>query len=76
MRQDLKEVLESVLEVRSISEDDTARTVPSWDSVRHLSLVLALEERFGIAFEADEIAELVSVRAITEAIGKRTAAAG
>jgi acyl carrier protein len=76
MRQDLREVLESVLEVDSISDDDTAQTVPSWDSVRHLNLVLALEEHFGLTFEADEIAELISVRAISEAISKRTANAG
>ncbi len=71
MREDLKEVLENVLDVDSISESDSAKTVRNWDSVRHLNLILALEERFGISFEADEIPELVSVRAIAHAIDRR-----
>ena len=73
MREDLKQVLEDVLEIDSISEEDSAQTIRTWDSVRHLNLILALEERFGMTFETDEIAELVSVRAITEALAARKA---
>jgi acyl carrier protein len=68
MREDLKEVLENVLDVDSISETDSTQTVRTWDSVRHLNLILAIEERFGISFDADEIPELISVRAISRAI--------
>ncbi len=70
MREELKDVMEKVLEVKSISENDSAQTVESWDSVRHLSLILALEERFGVIFEADQIPELISVRAIEAALGE------
>ncbi len=68
MREELKEVIEKVLEVEAVSEEDSAQTVASWDSVRHLSLILALEERFGVTFEADQIPELISVRAIEKAL--------
>jgi acyl carrier protein len=68
MREDLKQVLLDVLELDAISEDDSVETIPAWDSVRHLSLVLALEERFGVEFEADRIPELISVRAIARAL--------
>ena len=71
MREDLKEVLENVLDVDSIAETDSAQTVRTWDSVRHLNLILALEERFGISFDADEIPDLISVRAISRALDRR-----
>ncbi len=72
MRQELKQVLENVLEVDSISEEDSAQTIRTWDSVRHLNLILALEERFGLTFEADEIPDLISVRAISEALARKS----
>ncbi len=71
MREDLKEVLTNVLEVEAISEDDSAQTIRSWDSVRHLNLILALEEKFGLSFEADEIPAIISVRAIAQALDRR-----
>ncbi|HOL71649.1 MAG: acyl carrier protein [Rhodospirillales bacterium] len=74
MREDLKQVFLDVLEVRSISDKDSVETITSWDSVRHLSLIMALEERFGVAFEADEIPELISVAAIREALNRRAPA--
>jgi acyl carrier protein len=77
MREDLKQVLLDVLELDKISEDDSVETIPSWDSVRHLSLILALEERFGLEFEADRIPELISVRAIERALERpRSTGAG
>ncbi len=68
MREDLREVFQAVFEIDSVSEDDSVETIPNWDSVRHLSLILALEERFGVTFEAEKIPELTSVRAIEAAI--------
>jgi acyl carrier protein len=46
----------------------TAATVPEevkkWDSLGHMTLVAALEERFGLQFEVDEIMEMATVAAI------------
>lgn len=75
MTDELREILTSVLEVDTISEQDSSETVPTWDSVRHLSLVMALEEHYDLTFEADEISNLVSVREIRDAIQRRAATA-
>jgi acyl carrier protein len=75
MRDDLKQVLLDVLEVNSITENDSSRTIPTWDSVRHLRLILALEERFGVTLDADEIPSLNSVRAILAVLRRGAAAA-
>jgi acyl carrier protein len=73
MQQDLTEVIKNVLDVDSVSEDDSMQTIKSWDSLRHLNLVMAIEERFGITFDPDEIPELTSVRKISESIRNRAA---
>jgi acyl carrier protein len=60
-----------VLEVKSISEQDSAETVATWDSVRHLTLMTAIEERFDIIFSADQMMDLTSVSAIVDALDQR-----
>jgi acyl carrier protein len=40
------------------------REVPKWDSLQHVALVAAIEERFGIALSMDEMIEIRSVKDI------------
>ena len=42
--------------------------VPEWDSSSHMVIVTALEERFGIMFESDELVELSTVARIEDAL--------
>jgi acyl carrier protein len=67
----LKIILANVLEVDSISVEDSPGTIASWDSLRHLNVVLSLEQEFHVSFDADEIPELNSVRAICAALARR-----
>jgi len=71
MPPDLRQLLINVLGVDSISEQDTVETIAAWDSVRHLNLIAAIEERFGFTFDSDEMLELTTVRAIHQAIQRR-----
>ena len=43
------------------SDLDGPGTIPSWDSVNHVNLILAIEAEFGVQFDASEIPDLVSV---------------
>jgi|HubBroStandDraft_6_1064221.scaffolds.fasta_scaffold106205_3 acyl carrier protein len=72
MQQGLTDVIKNVLELDSVREDDSMQTIKSWDSLRHLNLVMAIEEHFRITFDPEEIPELTSVRNISEAIRRRT----
>ena len=54
--------------VGQISSETSPDTVETWDSINHLSLVLALEQIFGVAFDLDEIPELTSIDAMVRAI--------
>ena len=48
-------------------DDDTSpASVEGWDSVRHVELVVALEERFGCMFDPDEVPDLTSLARIED----------
>lgn len=44
--------------------------IKQWDSMGHMSIMMLLEERFGIAMDADVIATLTSITAICDYLGK------
>jgi acyl carrier protein len=60
----------AILEVPKSSLDGASGidNVETWDSLHHMSLVLALEEEFGIRFPEDEIAQLTSLSALRNAL--------
>ena len=47
-----------------ITTDSSPETIKTWDSIQHLSLVLALEEKFQLQLSPDEIEQMTSVGAI------------
>ncbi len=42
----------------------------NWDSEKHVELVVALEERFGCMFEAEEVPELTSIEQMEAIISR------
>ena len=59
------------LDPAAVGPDDSPATIPAWDSLQHFSLVLEIEERFGVQLETDEIERLGSVAAIQELLRAR-----
>jgi acyl carrier protein len=62
----VKSVLADVLGVpaRELTDDATPDSVAAWDSVMHVSVVMALEAQFDVSFRPEEVPELVSIPAI------------
>ena len=60
--QALKDVLAAVLGITadSISDDTSMDTVESWDSIKHMNLVLAIEEEFGVSIPDEDAANITS----------------
>ena len=54
----------------SVSRDSES----TWDSLRHIELILMLEERFGVRFSEEEMAELRDSTKIVHAIEEKSAA--
>lgn len=48
-----------------VTPDLTFGDLPQWDSMGHMEVMMLLEENFGIEINADTIAQLTSVPAIT-----------
>jgi acyl carrier protein len=42
--------------------------VDGWDSIMHLTLILAIEQKFGVSFEPEIATQLTSVAAIKQAL--------
>jgi acyl carrier protein len=63
---DLRQLMADVfgVEIGQITEEASIDTIEAWDSVRHLNLVLALEERFGISFTEQETVEILNYELI------------
>lgn len=62
----VKDVMAAVLEVdaRTIGDDASMDTISNWDSLRHMNLVLALEDAFGVSFPDDDAANATSYQLI------------
>ena len=58
----LHQVMSDILLIdpESINDDTSVDTVETWDSLKHLNLVLALEEKFDISFTEDQTVEMLS----------------
>lgn len=52
------------LPVAEVDHSSSPETLEGWDSVKHLTLAVALEERFGIMLTPEEIESITDVRAL------------
>jgi acyl carrier protein len=51
-------------EVATLNENSSSDTIEAWDSLKHLTLILALEEEFAISIPDEEVGELVNYKLI------------
>ena len=67
---EIKQILSSVLEVNKdlISDEFSPDQAINWDSMRHMKIILALETKYGITFDPDQITEMVTFREICLAV--------
>lgn len=49
-----------------ITMDSTFKNTEQWDSLKHIEIVMALEDEFDVIFTADEIVSLTSLRIIAD----------
>jgi len=63
-------VIAEILEVPStaITAQTSAATEKHWDSLRHMQIIFAVEDAFGVHFRDEEIPLLTSVQAISNAL--------
>lgn len=70
-----RDVLANVLGMEPDNVPDAASTatLPAWDSLHHVTLIVALEERFNVMYTSEEIPRMVSLQDITRITAQRLA---
>ena len=59
-----------------LSRDTTARDVKGWDSLRHLRLILAVEQTFKVRLPSTKVSNLKNVGDLADLIERTRAARG
>jgi acyl carrier protein len=58
------------LPCEQVSNDTAMGQCPSWDSLNHFNLILAVEQAFGVRFSSAVIPDLTSIRALREELAR------
>jgi len=58
-----------------ITAVSSPETIDNWDSMQHLNLVLAIEEKFGVQLEPEDIEQMKSIGAVAALVEKLQSAA-
>jgi acyl carrier protein len=72
----LRNILADIFEIspEQVTADLNTETVESWDSFRHLQVILALEGEYGVQLDPQRIPELTSVSLLQAELEKKGAA--
>ena len=74
IKQALQEVFEQALGKAVVLDDNMGPAqVEGWDSLAHVTLMLAVEKRFGVKFTGNEIANAGTVGHIVELLAAKLA---
>lgn len=68
MQSRIKQVMSNVLNISvdSIKNSSSPDNIESWDSLKHMNLIIALEEEFEIQFNDSEIVDSMSYALILD----------
>ena len=66
VKEKIYQIMSNVFEIpeSEISDDSSFDSIESWDSIRHLNLILALEEEFSITIPDEEVGNLINYKLI------------
>ena len=63
-------------ETLEVTRDTSARDIEDWDSLMHVSLVVAVEREFAVRFSSGDVARLHDVGALVDLIERHAGAGG
>lgn len=70
---ELTNVFEEVFDQKNltVTTETTSNDIDGWDSMSHVTMLMAVEDHFGIEFKPYEIANLVNVGALVALVEKK-----
>lgn len=68
----LKRIISDVfgVDLMLIDENSSPDNIEAWDSLRQMSLIMALEEEFSITFSDDQVVEMLNYKLIRQALNE------
>jgi acyl carrier protein len=72
---ELQEIARSTFDLDDLvlTDSTTAKEVPGWDSLAHVSFMYSVEEQFGVRFSEDEFAGFEDIGALKRMISEKQA---
>lgn len=66
----LKKVMADIFKMQEgqITDEQAIHNTAAWDSLKHIELIVAIEESFGLKLTVDEIVSMVSMKAIKDVL--------
>lgn len=73
LEEEIRAILAKELEMdpSEIHDELSVENMPAWDSMRHVGVVFAIEDRFGIELSQEETEEMYSFKEIVELLSKK-----
>lgn len=75
MEDKIKNIMSAVfnVEIEKIDDSISPDTLDEWDSLKHMNLIIALEEEFNVEFSEEEIIEMISYSLIKSTLENKLA---
>ena len=72
MKEQIVAIMSEVFElpIADFPAEISQKTIENWDSLRHLNLIVELEDSFDKSFEPEEISEMITLNKIIEMLQK------
>jgi acyl carrier protein len=66
MEDKIYEIVSKVMGIplSNVNIDSSPDTIEEWDSLKHINLMMALEEEFDVQFSPDEITDMLNIKLI------------
>lgn len=68
MKDEVKDVFKRVLNITDVPDNLSQQNCENWNSLRHLNLIVELEDAFDVSFEPEDIAEMKDLDAVLKKI--------
>ena len=65
------EIFKRVLEIDKFDESALKKNIDSWDSLRHINLIVELEAEFDISIEPEEIELMTDFRMVEKIVSSK-----
>lgn len=57
--------------LEQVNDETSPDTVPNWDSLQHIALIVALEAEFGVSLSPEDAVEMTSVKLMQIILAER-----